>query len=123
MSYESDQERLIATATQIAGNAANVGVNLASMRKPKLKIEVKTTAQDDLSNVRSALKEGLSIDKIKENLSNSPEAQKIAKAGRNVSQYVSSIVQKAKIDNAMEQNPSQGINLQKTQQQENTRER
>ena len=120
MSTEHDQEKLMSAAAQVFNNSLSGGLNIASLSKPKVKIEVKT-ASSDLQDTRQALKEGWSIDRVKEALSKSPVVAKIKEKGNNVSNYVNSIIRKAKIDNEIEKNPT--ISLDRQQNRERSLER
>ena len=102
MNQEQDQEKLMQAASQVFSNSLNGVASLASIgQKPKTIIEVKS-AKDDLHNTRLSLREGVSIDQISQTLFNSPVAQEIKRIGKDSSEYVNSIVRKAKIQNKLE---------------------
>lgn len=111
MSIENDQEKLMNATAQVFNNSLSAGLSLASLYKPKVKIEVKT-AQNDLHSTRQALKAGWKLERIKETLFHSPVAERIKAKGNDVSNYINSIVRKAKIDNEMEKNPEQSLDRQ-----------
>lgn len=101
--YGNDEEKLMNAAAQGLNNSLSAALNLASLGKPKLRVKVKShTAEDDLLKARKALKNGVSIDKIKENLSSSPVVNSIKEKGKDASEYFRSILQNAIVKNEVE---------------------
>ncbi|WP_036489116.1 hypothetical protein [Myxosarcina sp. GI1] len=113
MSQEQDQEKILNATAQVLNNSLSGGLYLASLKKSKVKIEVKT-AKDDLSNARSALNRGVNLEAVKQEIFKSPVAKRIERIGGDVSSYVASIAKKAQIDNKMEKRATETVELQKT---------
>lgn len=116
--YGQDEEKLMNAAAQGFNNSLSAALNLTSLRKPKLKVEVKShTAEDDLARARKDLKNGVSIDKIKEYLSNSPVVKSIEEKGRDASEYFRPILQNAIVKNEVERREDREIQPQINKQQ------
>lgn len=103
MSTEQDQEKLMNAIGQSANNALSASLNLASLRKSKLEIKVKShTARDDLNAARSALKKGIDLSQIKQSLASSPVVSQIKEKGQDVTHYLNSILDNAIVKNEVE---------------------
>lgn len=103
MSQEQDQEKLINTSTQAAHNAIATAASLISLKKPQTKVEIKT-AKDQVQQAQRLIQQGASLAEVKDKIANSAIAKKLAQAGNNSQKYVDSIVKKANINNALENN-------------------
>lgn len=113
MSQEQDQEKLLNATAQIFNNSLSGAMNIASLKRPKTKIEVKS-AKDDLHNARFSLQKGVNPDKIKTTIADGSVAKKVKQAGGDVSKYVTSIIRKARIDNEISRQENREIVERKT---------
>ena len=104
--YDADQERIASMVGNIVQSSVTIGAQIATRPKTKsVEVEIQTTAHD-IQTARQGLKKGKSIKEISQRILKGNVAQRIAKAGGDVGQYIKLVVQRAEIKNATERMPS-----------------
>lgn len=103
MSQEQDQEKLLNASTQAAHNVVATAASLISLKKPQTKVEIKT-AKDQVQQAQRLIQQGTSLAEVKNKIANSAIAQKLVEAGDKSQKYVNSIIRKANINIALENN-------------------